>query len=300
MIHAVAPASCGELLQGWLLGGEKLISYSIDCYSHVFLRENPLDMQISSGSLKHKARYSKAYKILKRVLQYYGVPAEEAFNLHLEIKSEIPVGKGMASSTADLAATALATAAYLGKNITQREIAYLCVEIEPTDSTIFSEITLFDQLQGRFMKGYGHLPPCRVLLLEGKGRVNTLEFRKINRREKLLRQKDQMRKALHTFEVGMDNQDLSKIGEASILSGLANQPILYKPGLEDMVELGIKLGASGVNVAHSGTVVGLLYEDGKFNQEKFIYELKRKPFFKNYCKAKDYLVVTGGAKVVQD
>ncbi|MBC8832016.1 propanediol utilization protein, partial [Escherichia coli] len=29
VIKARCPASCGELLQGWILGGEKLISYPI-------------------------------------------------------------------------------------------------------------------------------------------------------------------------------------------------------------------------------------------------------------------------------
>lgn len=35
MAVAQCPASCGELIQGWILGGEKLVSCPVDWYSTV-------------------------------------------------------------------------------------------------------------------------------------------------------------------------------------------------------------------------------------------------------------------------
>ncbi len=50
----------------------------------------------------------------------------------------------MASSTADIAATAVATAHHLGHLLDEPTLARLCVALEPTDSTLFRQLTLFD------------------------------------------------------------------------------------------------------------------------------------------------------------
>ena len=43
---------------------------------------------------------------------------------------------------------------------------------------------------------------------------------------------------------------------------LANQELLPKPQLESVLDLAQAAGAVGVNVAHSGTVLGLLFAEG--------------------------------------
>lgn len=48
------------------------------------------------------------------------------------------------SSTADIAATAVATAHHLGHLLDEPTLARLCVALEPTDSTLFRQLTLFD------------------------------------------------------------------------------------------------------------------------------------------------------------
>ena len=44
-------------------------------------------------------------------------------------------------------------------------------------------------------------------------------------------------------------------------SALANQSILYKSGLEEIVEFSKSLGALGVNAAHTGTVIGIIFDE---------------------------------------
>ncbi|SCX80283.1 GHMP family kinase ATP-binding protein [Alkaliphilus peptidifermentans] len=290
MIQALCPASCGELIQGWIHGSEKLISYSINCYSLVSLTE---------GRRQESNSLTKAYKMINKVFEYYKVPSRQSKGLKLEKQSYIPVGKGMASSTADLAATALATAAYLGKKISQAEIASLCVEIEPTDSIIFSDITLFDHLQGAFIKHYGSNPEGKLLLLEGRQAIDTIEFRRTKMTTILKEQGPKLQKALQLFEEGVKTQDFKKMAEAATISSLANQAILYKDGLEEIIELSCNMGAFGVNIAHSGSVVGILYEDRYFDQEAFIRLIKGKEYFiKNYESIQQYEMVQGGAVLI--
>ncbi|MTI68927.1 MAG: propanediol utilization protein [Firmicutes bacterium] len=212
MIKAKCPGSCGELLQGLILGGEKLISYPINRYSVVTLMEKE----------NRTFNYPKAYEMLERVFSYYGYGKKESYNLSLNISSKIPKAKGMASSTSDLAATALVSAKYLGRKISDYEIAKLCTDIEPTDSIVFSNITLFDHVNGNFIKKLGKLPDCKVLLLEGKNQINTLDFHKINRYKKLKKHESKLNEALMHIKKGIKNKDLNEIGKASIISALSN------------------------------------------------------------------------------
>ena len=106
MAEARCPASCGELIQGWILGGEKLISCPINWFSTVSVTDG-----VPGSHERPRMR-----QMLKAVLTYFDQPAEMARGLHINFDSTIPVAKGLASSTADIAATALATARHLGKH----------------------------------------------------------------------------------------------------------------------------------------------------------------------------------------
>lgn len=290
MILARCPGSCGELIQGIIIGSEKLISYPINCYSYVKLFE---------GKRDNESKYPKAYRAVQEVFKYFNKDIDLSRKLKIEINSQIPIGKGMASSTADLGGTVLATSKYLGKDITEEEIAKICLRIEPTDSTIFSQLTLFDHLKGNYLKGYENKLSSKVLVLEGDSRVNTIKFREINRNKVLTKNISQLNRALDFVEEGIETGDLKKIGQGSIISSLANEEILKKPGLKDIIYNALKLGAYGVNTAHSGSVIGVLFEDKYFDKKTFINNIVQKSYIKNYISIKEYEIVKGGAEIVE-
>ncbi|MCC5911091.1 MAG: hypothetical protein JJT76_11710 [Clostridiaceae bacterium] len=292
MIKVICPASCGELIQGYIEEGEKLISYSIDLFTEVTIKEESHNVEKIPGY--HK----KAYEMMKKVFQHYGYDKNDYASIKLDINSPIPTAKGMASSTADLAATALATSKYLKKHLLEEDIAKLCIAIEPTDSTVFSEVTLFDHLKGSYKKNYGNLSSCRVLILEGKDLINTIEFRKKDYSIILKKNQPILKKAITLFEEGIKNQDLKTIGSAATLSGFANQSILHKEGLEELHEVSQRLGAYGINVAHSGSVVGILYNDKYFDKEAFIHSIKKEKYINKYLSIKSYNIIPGGAREV--
>ncbi len=288
MIKARCPGSCGELIQGLIYGGEKLISYPIDCYSYATLKE---------GKSKSN-KYKKVSAMIEKVFEYYGFSKNDSKGLSIDIHTEIPIGKGMASSTADLAASAVATVEYLGKVITEEEVAKLCIEIEPTDSTIFKEITLFDHINGIFAKKYGFMPDCKVLLLEGREMINTLDFHKLDFKDKLQENEENLKIALKYFEKGIENKDIYSIGRGASISAVANQSIIYKKGLEELCELSSMLGAAGINVAHSGSVIGIIYESNKFDKEMFLNRIKNKDYINDYEGIRDYNIVSGGVTLL--
>ncbi|MDE9448526.1 GHMP kinase, partial [Xenorhabdus bovienii] len=64
MAEACCPASCGELLQGWLLGGEKLISCPINWFSCV---------SVSEGTpIRHERQRMR--QMVNLLLDYWQIP----------------------------------------------------------------------------------------------------------------------------------------------------------------------------------------------------------------------------------
>ena len=63
------------------------------------------------------------------------------------------------------------------------------------------------------------------------------------------------------IEQGVRNGSAVDIGAGATRSAVANQHLLYKPQLDTVLQLAHDVGAVGVNAAHSGTVLGLLFED---------------------------------------
>ena len=131
---AQCPASCGELIQGWILGSEKLVSCPVDWYSTV---------EVETG-VPRKDERPLSRAMVDQLLAHWGYPPALSQQIRITLHSTIPVAKGMASSTADIAATAVATAHHLGHPLDEPTLARLCVALEPTDSTLFRQLTLFD------------------------------------------------------------------------------------------------------------------------------------------------------------
>ncbi|RBP41555.1 hypothetical protein [Garciella nitratireducens] len=282
------PGSCGELIQGIILGGEKLISYPIDCYSYV---------KIEEGFQNNRNQYPKAYQALEKAIDYFGENPKWSQKLRIEIESELPKAKGMASSTADLGATLLAIAIYLKREITPEEMTKICLEIEPTDSILFPDLTLLDHHKGQYRRRYQKQINCKVLVLEGKQMIDTLEFHKINRESILQKNIPQIHQAMQKIEMGIEKENLKDVGQGVILSAFANQKILKKPGLEMIVEKALNLGAYGVNVAHSGSIVGIIFHDQFFDKENFLEKIKKENFYKEYNSIKEYQTVQGGPDI---
>ncbi|WP_129596157.1 propanediol utilization protein [Anaerophilus nitritogenes] len=289
-IKAICPASCGELLQGYIKDGEKLISYPIDIYSVVTLEEckNP----IRDNNKK------KAIEAMYKTLNFFGQSFQIGDNISLDIHSDIPIEKGMASSTADLAATILATATYLGKQITDEDLAKICTQIEPTDSTIFKKLTLFDHLKGIKVKSFDWNPNLDIWVLESRDQVNTQTFRKNNYEALRIQNKENIEKAYEVFEKSYLKKDFHLLGKSANISSMTNQNILYKNRLEEIIDIALNMNCYGVNVAHSGTVLGILFQRDQVDIERLMKEMERKYIFEIYYKNYFAKMVEGGPKIL--
>ncbi|PWC19096.1 GHMP kinase [Brenneria roseae subsp. roseae] len=286
MADARCPASCGELIQGWILGGEKLISCPVNWFSHVSVTDGRPD-----GAERPRMR-----QMLNSVIAHLGLPADTGRGLRIEFTSTIPVAKGMASSTADIAATAQATARHLGTTLDEATLATLCVQLEPTDSTLFRQLTLFDHQTAHTQIACDWQPSMDILLLESPYTLDTANYHRLDRQSSLLDNADVLEKAWRLFCAAADKQDNARLGEACTLSAIASQQILTKPAFSELLAVVEDAGIHGLNVAHSGSVVGLLLDRRIHDVERLTWQLQQRGITRHYLNHYLLPMVVGGVR----
>ena len=248
--YGVCPASCGEFVQGILDNEEYLSSYAINLFSVATLEEGKEIIQKGP---------KKSRRAMELVFEKFGLPVDETKNISLNIKSQIPVGKGMASSTADIGATIKATLSMLNKTLTGEEISKLAVKIEATDSLLLNQHSIFNPLTADIKKYLGGINDAKVVILEPSDILDTKSIRMTpNYKMYKMQNKEIIKKSFELLDEGLAKNDLNLIGKACTYSGLANENIHKKPFLEKIIDISDKYGCYGVNIAHSGTVIGIL------------------------------------------
>lgn len=247
-IKVKAPGSCGELVQGTIDRQHFLVTCPVDLYSEVEL--HPGDETLQSAGEKVIDAIERTFSYLGASISRYGVT----------VKSDLPIGKGMASSSADISAACQAAALTAGKSLTPDEIADIALSIEPTDGIFYPGIVAFDHVHGRIRQGIGTPPEMAIAVFDAGGEVDTVSFNQRTDLAELNAVKEPMvRAAFDLVSQGIATGDCKLIGEGATMSARANQDILYKPCLETIIKVSKEYRAVGVNAAHSGTVLGILF-----------------------------------------
>lgn len=284
---AQCPASCGELIQGWILGSEKLVSCPVDWYSTVEVTAAP--------PLANERPLSRA--MVKQMLAYWQYPADWSNEIRVDVRSSIPVAKGMASSTADIAATAVATAQHLGHSLDETTLARLCVSLEPTDSTVFRQLTLFDHNNAATQIACEPPPPLDLLVLESPVTLRTEDYHRLPRQERLLASSTTLQQAWDQLQEACITHNPYRLGEATTLSAIASQTLLPKPAFAALLSLVEECDLYGLNVAHSGSVVGLLLDRERHDVERLKGKLAEKKLTVHWPEQHLLRMVAGGVKL---
>ena len=247
-IIAKAPASCGELIEGSLAGTPFLVTAPISMYATA---------TVSDAFTGIHGLGTKAQEALRRTLAHIG---EEAFRFGIRLETEIPQGKGMASSSADIAAVSYAAARAYGRELTGREIMDIAIAIEPSDGIAFAGLSHVSHTTGELFGQYHNVPLLGVSIFDAGGEVDTIAY--YQSKGNAGDQDDAYRALLHTVDQAFAVSGAEKerlLGQTATESARRNQRHLEKPELERFITAAQSRGALGVLVAHSGTVVGALW-----------------------------------------
>ena len=283
------PGSCGELIQGQLDGQDFLISCPVNLYSQAKVKLLP-----ETNKIKLNKGFSKSYKAARKTLEYYQL---QGIGLEIEIDSELLIGQGMASSTADMAAVVSAIMLLINKKIDYKVLINILLAIEPTDSIFLPGFYKFDHLNGRIIEKLDPLPKFDILIFSNNAaEINTLAFNNSDKIKSLKESKEQsVNQALKYILTGINTRSKKLIGQGITLSSLAHQEILPKTGLIKINDLISKYQQIyGLNIAHSGNLIGLFIEPG-FKNKKLIKNIEHNSDFKFYQRAR---LISGGIERV--
>ena len=250
---ARAPGTCGELAQGMVNGHHVQVTCPVDIYSRATVKLSP-----GPGTVEGPEDSPKARMAVRLTLAHVG---REEFDARLHLESPLPREKGMGSSTADVAAAIVATAAALGRRLSPQDVAKIALQVEPSDGVMIPGIALFDHRDGKVARELGSAPAMRVLVLDFGGTINTGTFNALDRTETLMRQAPRVKEALAMITEGLRDGDIGLIGKGATRSALTHQHVFPNAHLRDVMRFARQAGAIGVNVAHSGTVLGVLFDD---------------------------------------
>jgi len=267
---AICPASCGEIVQGMIGDRNFLITCPVAIYTEVSVE---LAVNMTADINNDKSPNHKALSAVKRTLSFFRM---EHLRTSVTVKSEIPRGIGLASSTADITAACLATAQALGKEISNDTIADIALSIEPSDGIMYPGTMLFDHIEGRLRKSLGPIPELDVYIIDTGQRIDTEEFNNVvDLKEKNKQKEPQVKQALKLALRALRRADVKSLGKAMKISAIAHQSILFKPHLYDVIDVSDRYRAVGVNVAHSGSAIGIFFNKGQNPPEAFWDELSR-------------------------
>lgn len=247
----VAYGTCGELVQGFLSSGRPFhVTCPIQKSSTVSLRVRPapeISVTIVGPEL-HKVELA-----LHRTAEVLSL---EPLAIRVERWTDLDIGKGMGSSTADIVAAGRALADATEQELTDDQLADIAVSIESSDGSMYPRLLAFDQKRGGIVRDFDWWPQFVICMVVPSQAFNT-ESAKFTGKERLGSAFDDI---LDRLVAAAKTHDAVAWGEAATESAKLNQRFVPNALFGLLSVQAEKFGALGVNVGHTGTVAGLLFD----------------------------------------
>jgi len=204
----------------------------------------------------HPPGKSKSRTLAVRLLARRGLPRGGA----LTLRSALPVGSGMASSSADMVAAARAIGDAYGFTPQAAELEDLMRSIEPTDGVMYDGCVAFDHRAVRLRARLGPPPALTIVGLDEGGAVDTIQ---VNRAPTTYsaQERGEYAALLTAARTALRDGDAETLGCLASRSAVMNERLRPKRMLDAALAISRRTGALGVAAAHSGTKLGVLLAD---------------------------------------
>ncbi|MGF9566869.1 GHMP kinase [Neorhizobium sp. BT27B] len=181
---------------------------------------------------------------------------------HLQIATDIPIGQGMGSSTADVLASIHAVLDYHGAEPTPEMIMKIAVAAETAcDATLFRQhAVVFAHREGFVIEAFRRpIPPLAIISIDTAPdlRVSTLEH------QPAVYEPDEIEafRPLHSLlRLAINTGNVQLLGRVATASARINERFLPKPYLQTLHDIARRFDAAGIQVAHSGTLAGIIFD----------------------------------------
>lgn len=253
----------GELLQGMFEHHGKLERglVTVPCTRYVttasFFPDNSSRVRVSP------VYKTKAQKAAKLMLERCGQPG---LGGNLVLHSNVPVKRGLGSSTQDTVASIKAVADSIDYDINAKDVIRMAVEIETaSDPLLYESSVLFAQRKAEVIEDfYTTLPRFAIIgFSTDKNGVDTVNMPLPEYSQSEIAEFYYLR---YLIKKGIITQDHKLIAEAATGSAVISQKYLPKPSLKEIIEITRDSGGLGIQISHSGSVVGCLFHPDDFNE----------------------------------
>ncbi len=166
----------------------------------------------------------------------------------------------MASSSADLVATARAFESSLGRAIPMEQLLALLRTIEPSDGVMYPEFVTFFHRKVELGRRLGSPSALKIIAIDEGGEIDTIEY---NQRNQVFTDREcaEYAELLQTLERAIFEDDLAELGRVTTRSSLLNQERRPKRYLDQIMAIGKEVQALGIVATHSGPCLGLIFPD---------------------------------------
>jgi uncharacterized protein involved in propanediol utilization len=259
--YGTANAHHGEILQGvYVDKDERLHRGLISLVCDVMGAQAKFSPSAGNTVHVNPAWKIKARRAAELTLQHLNVKCGGG---QLTVKSNIPLRWGLGSSTSDVTATIRSVAHAFGKTLPSKSIGELAVKAElASDPLMFGErAILFACREGNVIEDFGDcLPSLEVLGFNTDRSVNGIDTVAYKPAHYDWRDIEAFRAMIGLMRKAIQAQASHLVGRVASASARINQRHLPKPYFDKLERLVDDVGAVGVQVAHSGTVAGLLFD----------------------------------------
>jgi uncharacterized protein involved in propanediol utilization len=237
----------GELIQGFLPDAAGFLISGLP--SRLFFSEAILTPHESSCAALLPPKTQQA---LAAFVQTYAADTAPRFSIRL--CSNIPPGKGLSSSSTDILSVLQVVNEYLQTGCSAEDLYRIAAGIEPTDPCLSEEIVVFRQNEG-CVDSFITLPPMDILYFDsGPGReIDTLDVQ----RTWTPAAGKFFGWLLRKFQLAAAAGDYDTLFDSITCSAEYNQTTIALPRFTEYCQLARET-KSGLMVAHSGTIMGLL------------------------------------------
>ncbi|MYU21943.1 hypothetical protein GTY84_08880 [Streptomyces sp. SID8352] len=247
----VCHGTLGELYQGPLRSGPDpdiaVVSFPTDRHSWVHFTPG----SEAPGRLPLGEKSATAVRLF---LGHFGLTLPPGgWSVH----SDLRVGVGMASSTADIVATLRCLFRLFGLAYDRKVVLEILTAIERADSVFLDEFALYLSARHRVVRRLGTDIGFHTAFVTEPGTVDTSAVTGLLL-EHYRRHGEEYERCLNDMVKGFASGDPAAVARAATASAALSQRVLPKTSFDSMLAHRERFGADGIFVAHTGRVIGYL------------------------------------------